>query len=193
MPDESNELIEPTIPDDDSSLFANFSPGDEPTLLLSEAQQSLAEFYVEPYQIEVAYEERTGIVPMPVADADGVAAVCVKLCGNYWLKRVRWSAKRINSKPALPHWDTNNDNEVLISKTIVPQKPQVMRNGQAFIYEVKGEYVYMLQYPPNLDVDSIAVATSPMETVAASVHAITPAQFDDTILTCDPPSTYVAP
>lgn len=98
------------------------------------------------YIIETSYSHSTGIIGVPYAAPDGTGQAIVKVSAASMRKIVRWMAQHIGKQPVLPHWITENGNDVLVSKTIVPINPQPdadMRN----IWRVSGEYVYLLRTP----------------------------------------------
>ncbi len=189
MPDIATPL-EPTLP------FFPFGPSATSTppqvtveSLLSDAQQSEASFYLVPPQLESTYETHTGLLPMPVAKSGRKYTRPVRAHAEYTLKVVTWTVSRVTEWPVCPHWDTGNENEVLIRRTITPKTPELLRNEKAYRYEVSGEYVYMLMLPLGDD-ESYPAGTTPIVVTDSRTQVMTPLQFSRDLLVCDPPADF---
>jgi hypothetical protein len=88
------------------------------------------------------------------------------------IKTVSWSAQRLFIKPLLPHWNTGNANEKLLSRTISARNP--LQSHQHKIWEVSGVYVYAFKKEPFVTVNSteyfiLPAGISPAENLAIGV------------------------
>lgn len=102
------------------------------------------------YRIQTSYEWDFGLLVIPAAGPDGTQASVVKTHSAIGRKTVSWSVEAIGDHPILPHWDTGNNSEVLIYKSINTANIQY-----GFTHAMSGIYVYSLLIAP-LETDRLA-------------------------------------
>lgn len=144
-----------------------------------------ATFYAQ-YLIDTHYETDPGTIALPVYGPDGSASRIVRLHAAQTIKIVEWTAERVGAWPTLPHWDTENPNEVPIKPvSIIPANPLLQYNGIRS-YRVSGTYKYALKVPLAINTSfstqfKLPVGASPAEKATSEGSAM-PYVFDKSIL-----------
>ena len=109
------------------------------------------------YTIDTYYDWDYGLVKVPMAAPDGMAARIVKTHAQTGRKTVVWTTERDMGRPVCPHWDTGNPNEVLVFKRIIPANALFNVDGRP-IWRITGMYIYELLLPLDLDKGDSMVA-----------------------------------
>lgn len=132
------------------------------------------------YGIATGYEWDKGLVGLPVAGPDRTPCKVLRLHGGICCKVIRWVAQRIAQKAALPSWDTQSPNEILMWKKISSDLPGTMVDGTT-VWSRVGEYRYLLLVPP-ADTDDLAGSAPPWSAVSAPYCTVTADEFSTTIV-----------
>lgn len=127
------------------------------------------------YLIDTEYETDSGLMEM--ATADGVEVV--RLNAPITRKRVKWTAERNNEWPACPSTDTQNSNEVLLNKLVVPANPLQSLGNVA--HRVSGRYTYVMLQSLG-ETGKMPAGTTPAEVAKSSDHTLNGAAFDKAII-----------
>lgn len=110
--------------------------------------------------IRTSYETDDGVRVGSKAAASGVPGqssrssnVVVRVRNPRTIKTVSWTVQRMYVKPVLPHWDTGNPNEILLSKTISIQNPSLGIYQR--IWSASGVYTYAFAKEPFVTVNGV--------------------------------------
>lgn len=108
------------------------------------------------YTIETTYQTDMGLQVSPSTAARPTASSpsenqIVRVRQQITFKIVSWIAQRLHVKPLLPHWQTSNPNEKLLSRTISACNP--LQGLDSKIWEVRGQYTYGFKKEPFMTVD----------------------------------------
>lgn len=98
------------------------------------------------YNIRQQVATKSGLYQMPAAGPVGTPARIVRLHAPVSSKIVTWVIERLclsGEKPLLPHWDTEDANEVCIYAEVRIDSPIIQPGGYLFLWRVAGEYHYV--------------------------------------------------
>lgn len=121
-----------------------------------------------------------GLLIMPLAGSPGDSPVVIQVHSPITYRAVEWTVSRKGQRPALPSSSTGNDNELVLSKSIIPVTPLLTANNQR-IYRTSGRYEYVFLVPPSKD-DVLPVGVSQADGANAIDLAIQPEDFYDRML-----------
>lgn len=97
------------------------------------------------YHMETEYRRAAGVLMCPVAAPLGSEAPLTaffRTSRPMTTVRVAWRTERIGATPQVPAPESNNENFVLLDHRITPVAPQVLPDGNTYVYRVEGEYLY---------------------------------------------------
>ncbi len=134
------------------------------------------------YAVDVIYDTDQRTIMLPVAKAGIPAARFIRVAGATGQKIVRWTAERAGKWPDLPTPVTNNSNEVLLHKRIVPIAAELLPDLTDYIYKASGEYVYGLRTPVDESTDGLQVAALPYTRAKFADNAVPGASFVNGII-----------
>jgi hypothetical protein len=165
----------------DATELVSFQQGTLASGLLWSSDQ-LAAAYNE-YLIDTHYETNQGLRQLALASDEGGPESCaiVAVSAPVSRKRVQWTVERIGMAPICPHWDTGNDNEVLLRKRITPCSTWIMPDGKTQVWRVEGIYEYALLAAVD-DADSLYAGAIPVAILESSTQIINGQNFSTAIL-----------
>lgn len=94
------------------------------------------------YYLETFYETNEHVLQMPVASSNLTTASFAYVANPTTIKRVVWKAEKIGGQPTMPTPETNNPNNILLTKTIRALAPYPTANGSTLVWRLAGEYIY---------------------------------------------------
>lgn len=147
-----------------------------PVQLTFAAAHSQAPFQL--YTSQNRYSYRSGMYQMPTAGSAGPSDAA-RLHAPIGRRVYLWAVERKGLKPVLPHPETNDDNEELLSAEIVVH-PVELDAGRVPVYFVEGCYVYAL-YEPRLHKNSLRMTAPPYLNVSASSLTYLESDFSKSI------------
>jgi hypothetical protein len=128
------------------------------------------------YGCVTEYARDTGLRGIPVAGPGGQTLTeIVRVHGGAGTKSITAVSLRVGGAPPLPHWDTQNANEVLTEWRVVLFSPGKLPDGSP----VRGRmcfYLYTLQVPPG-DNDLLDEGANVVDTTPPSLYTVNPADF----------------
>lgn len=132
------------------------------------------------FLIDSTYLEDTGLRVLPVAGPPGTPPKVIRVHAGIRSKQVEWTAERRGDKPELPHWDTGNSADILISKEIAPCSPLLIsENNHA--WRVSGIYLYVSAVAPS-DSDRMAAGANPADTTTPEQNWLDVSLFNRNLL-----------
>jgi len=179
-----------TGPDGAGKQIDDFLPG--PTLVTHYSPAQATSAYYADFKVTTYWITDCGVVQLPVAAAPPQNCRIVRHSAPSAQKVVAWEAWRLIDKPALPHWNTGNPNEVLAKHLIVTHSPVPMPGGAGLMWHAEGMYVYYLYATPR-EGDAYASAATPLFDYQAELLRMEGFQFDETLLRCAAPQDYRPP
>ncbi len=124
----------------------------------------------------VVYDEDMGLRQAPICGPKGATNRFNRIHGGKCRKIIKWLAFGWGSKPPLPSWNTQQQNEVLLRRVRGLPVPGKGPDG-ADVTIYYGEYHYGLQVPL-ADSDPLTGAAAPYQsTPAVTVFNMTPGDF----------------
>lgn len=146
----------------------------EPGLL--SAQQIAGEGYGR-YNVRTHHVARSGWAQLPIAGPPGTGSRAVRLHAPCSSKVITWIVEALlpaNVKPTLPHWDTGDPADVLLSAEVMLDAPVIQPTGDVFAWRVMGEYHYA---PLAGGLSSLSSAATPTCILSAEAFGLTEANF----------------
>ena len=121
-----------------------------------------------------------GVLVLPVAGPPGTPPKIVRTHAPHVTRRVNWIAEKLNAKPKLPHWNTSNGNDILVSAHFNSTSPAVGANHLTF--RADGIYVYASAAPSNMDNISLPMGAPPNVNRSVTQNTYTISAFSQDIL-----------
>lgn len=87
-----------------------------------------------------------------------------------------WLVERQGRKPQLPHPESRDSNETLLSAVIVPYPPELDGSGRVRLFRAEGVYVYAL-VDPRLHRNRLRMGGVPYLTDSPDSHVYLPSDF----------------
>lgn len=148
-------------------------PGPGQSFNLPVSSEQLHGNWYTDYRIDSRYDTDMGLLMLDVAGPYGqsqpqIVRTHVPSCR----KVVKWTAERVGAIPDAPSTNTNNPNEVLAHKTVLPCTPVMAQDGTQ-IYRLSGTYVYYLLKAP-AETDRLSTGTPAFDTDVSADNDILP-------------------
>lgn len=134
------------------------------------------------YLVDVAYftDEGMCVVRTGAPASSNVRHEAVRTGKAITKKVVTITVERLHAKPTMPHWDTSNPKEILVSRKFVIANPLVNQFGQ-MVFRASAEYVYTL-LEPILETSYLPIPTSGAETRGAETLYFNAGDLSKTII-----------
>lgn len=168
-------------PETGTSQAAQQVPPEVPSLIFPEV-----DFADEPggaywgFGLSIEYQWHSGLACAPLASSRRGQCAFWRRSNEFATKIITFVAARMGNQPTLPHFDTDSDNDVLLSRIISVPTPGDLPDGSRCII-IAGQYIYGMQMAPDL-LDPILVPNSVLR--APAYIQLYPSQF--THLLCGP-------
>jgi hypothetical protein len=93
-----------------------------------------------------------GLLSIPVSNGSGQnqTLTTMNVANRVTKRKISFSFERLNSPPEIPNPTTQDNNYVLIDRTISTGSPETMGNGKDVIFRTSGSYTYAVLSPVNL-------------------------------------------
>jgi hypothetical protein len=120
------------------------------------------------YDMTTRYYRNSGIIQAPIAGPASSSGGSSSTPTSAFFRvsqptstvTVKWSAERVGATPQIPAPDNNNTNYVLLDHSITPIAPQVLPDGNTYVFRVEGEYFYGCKVPMRLN-ENLAMGAVP--------------------------------
>ena len=125
------------------------------------------------FEITTPYILKPAVLVFSVAGTDRQAATRIFRIGSDVMYRcVYWTAIRKGDWPTVPNVD--EEKGPLVHANITPLAPVVAGlDAQDFVFQIKGEYIYVLDYPDDLTDTTLTAPIVPFLSVSKSRQEIT--------------------
>lgn len=128
------------------------------------------------YGCVTEYVWDAGLRGIPVAGPGGQTLTeIVRVHGGTAVKTITAVSLRVGAAPQLPHWDTQNPNEVLTGKRVVTFSPGKLPDG-AVVRGRMCRYEYALQAGPG-DNDLLDEGSNVLDSSPPSMYTVNPSDF----------------